>query len=311
MQRCNGHVALGIITLLCAIAMHFGLRSGNPLLTAGATVGVCYVMLRFAHASTAKQRAKTPVSRGADTLRQTMALVPEGAVLLDDGSTLNVERFFLDRFAVTNRQFYKFVAAGGYGQESLWQKAIWASVPTMVDSTGTAGPQFWKNGAFEAGQEDLPVVGVSWYEADAYARWLGKRLPNDVEWVKAAVWPVAISETEFRQRRYPWGDKMDPNRANLWKSGLNHIVPVYEFGEGMNVGGVYQLIGNVWEWTAAEYRGGDAAAAPMRSIRGGAFDTYFDDQAQCELHSGEDPLHRRHNVGFRCAVSDPDLKRQP
>jgi len=214
---------------------------------------------------------------------------------------------------VTNGQFYEFVASGGYQQTSLWEPSILPAVLDFVDRSGLPGPRYWQDGCFPAGEENHPVVGVSWYEASAYARWLGKRLPTDAEWVKAGSWPVPISPTTREQRRYPWGDGMDRGRANLWGSGPMRTVPVEDFTEGVSVGGVYQLIGNVWEWTSGNFRGidyGDGAVelpAPMKSIRGGAFDTYFDNQATCQFQSGENPLHRRHNIGFRCAVGVCDL----
>ncbi len=190
------------------------------------------------------------------------------------GCMAQVERFFLDRCPVTNRQYHAFVADGGYRQQSLWDQAAWARVAALVDLSGAPGPHYWNNGRFAPGEEDLPVVGVSWHEAAAYARWAGKRLPTDAEWVKAASWPVAVATGQCRQRRYPWGDAMEPRRANLWGYGPNCLVPVGEFPEGISVGGVSQLIGNVWEWIDGEIGGG---AASLRSIRGGAFDTFFDD----------------------------------
>jgi iron(II)-dependent oxidoreductase len=402
-QRCKTYCVLGTIALFCAINLHIGLRQGNPLLTAGGTIGLCYVMLRWAHASRAAQQAalaqlrrlrgipvvpkKTAAKalapaaakpakpedlaaqmivegrcalllrrqiavtlnqdlfrRALDALRQTMAMVTEGGVMLEDnpstadtvaaaavevdpsaadaadaaspyastpGRMVRVERFFLDRFPVTNRLYQQFVAAGGYQQKAFWDKAAWPMLPSLVDQSALPGPRFWNNGHCAPGEEDHPVVGVSWYEAAACARWLGKRLPSDAEWVKASSWPVAISETACRQRRYPWGDVMEPRRANLWGTGPNAIVPVHEFAEGMSVGGVYQLIGNVWEWTNGTWAGGGAGAAPAtaarKSIRGGAFDTFFDSQGDSQFQSSEDPLGRQHNIGFRCAVAAADL----
>ncbi|MBN2475726.1 MAG: SUMF1/EgtB/PvdO family nonheme iron enzyme [Pirellulales bacterium] len=267
-----------------------------------------------------------------ETLQEAMALVPDGEVVvgridqaLDDGKlnddeinsaqgrVVRVQRFFLDRYPVTNRQFYEFVAAGGYQQVSLWDRSIWPAVLDMVDRTGLPGPRFWQDGCFLSGEDDHPVVGVSWYEASAYARWIGTRLPSDAEWAKAGSWPVPLSATSRIQRKYPWGENMDRTRCNLWGSGPNRVVSVHEFAEGVSVGGVYQLTGNVWEWTSANFRAGDHPSGdlvlptPMKSIRGGAFDTYFDNQATCQFQSGESPLGRRHNIGFRCAVGVGDL----
>jgi len=275
--------------------------------------------------------------KALEALALDMALVPEGEVVLgqidealDDGRlepeeirrcrgrVVRVEPFFLDRYPVTNREFYEFVAGGGYQEISLWDPKIWPAVLELVDRTGAPGPRSWRDGCYAEGEEDLPVVGVNWFEAVAYARWLGKRLPSDAEWVKAGAWPVPLSAGDRQQRKYPWGNSMDRRRANLWGSGPGRIVPVTEFAEGVSVGGVYQLIGNVWEWTSSNFNPrnfstGDYAegelvlSSPMKSLRGGAFDTYFDNQATCQFQSGDNPLARRHNVSFRCAVGAGDL----
>jgi iron(II)-dependent oxidoreductase len=254
-------------------------------------------------------------------LGESMALVPDGDVELEEGDlprVIAVQRFFLDRYSVTNRQYYEFVAAGGYRQPALWDPTILPGVLEFVDLGGNPGPKYWQNGCYAEGEEKHPVVGVSWYEAAAYARWVGKRLPSDAEWVKAGAWPVRISSTTQVQRRYPWGDSMDRTSANLWGSGPACVVPVDQYPGGASAGGVYQLIGNVWEWTASNYGGASLPAdllpmsglrisTPLRSIRGGAFDTYFDNQASCQFQSGENPLNRRNNIGFRCAVGVCDL----
>ena len=265
-------------------------------------------------------------------LQQSMALVPDGEVVLgriddalDDGKldeeeiaahrgrVVAVDRFFLDRYPVTNRQFFEFVAAGGYEQATLWDESVLPAVLDFVDQTGRPGPRFWHRGCYPRGHEQHPVVGLSWHEAVAYARWVGKRLPTDAEWVKAAAWPIQLSSTTRLQRKYPWGETMDRKRANLWGSGPAATVPVQDFAGGISVGGVHHLIGNVWEWTSGNFRTGDhpegmlVLEVPMKSIRGGAFDTYFDNQATCQFQSGESMLARKHNVGFRCAVGVCDL----
>ena len=208
---------------------------------------------------------------------------------------------------------FEFVAAEGYRQTGLWDRTILPAMLDFVDMTGEPGPRFWKQGCYLEGLENHPVVGVSWHEAAAYARWVGKRLPTNAEWIKAASWPVPISESQRQQRRYPWGETMDRSRANLWGSGPERTVPVAEYVDGVSVGGVYQLIGNVWEWTNGNFRGVDGPAgelvfeSPMKSLRGGAFDTYFDSQATCEFQSGDSPLARKRNIGFRLAIGVRDL----
>lgn len=274
-----------------------------------------------------EQRAKAQ-----SALAQGMARVPAGKLTLGlahhegeedelaegassrTNAVVRVEEFLLDCFAVTNRQFQAFVEAGGYQQMAIWERHIWPAVKDFVDQTGRPGPRYWKNGRPLPGTEKHPVTGVCWYEAAAYARWVGKRLPTDAEWEKAASWPIQVSAHSFVQRRYPWGASMQRSRANIWGSGPGTTVPVDAFPEGVSVGGVHQLIGNVWEWTSDNFDAvvhdepGLLLPVPMKSIRGGAFDTYFPNQATCQFQSAESLLGRKHNIGFRCALSACDLQ---
>ncbi|REK10928.1 MAG: hypothetical protein DWQ37_15965 [Planctomycetota bacterium] len=270
-----------------------------------------------------KNLAPEQLSRTRAALSDNMCLVPEGQVMLRSGqgndkdaaetAMLHLEAYYLDRYPVTNAQFQHFVSAGGYEQMAIWDPEIWPALLDFVDLTGHPGPRYWRGGRFPRGEEKLPVVGVSWYEAVAYARWVGKRLPSDAEWVKAGSWPVSIEGHPLLQRRYPWGDAMDRTRANLWGSGPGKPVSVYEFQGGVSVGGVHQLIGNVWEWTAdalafePDAAEGASGQAKLKSMRGGAFDTYLDCQATCHFRSADTALARKHNIGFRCAINLRDL----
>ncbi len=269
--------------------------------------------------------------RAIQMLEDEMALVPTGDVglALQDASdfdpsrpeldlgahevVIRVESLYIDRYPVTNEQYQSFVDASGYEQSSIWHPEILPAVLDFVDASGQPGPRLWRDGRYLPGQSKHPVVGISWYEANAYSRWVGKRLATDAEWVKAGSWPVSLGGNTRRQRRFPWGQTMDRERANLWSSGIEGTVSVEEFAEGVSVGGVYQLIGNVWEWTSGDFTPAFEGSFDnddqdaMKNIRGGAFDTYFESQASCQFASGEHPLQRKHNIGFRCALGMCDL----
>lgn len=265
-------------------------------------------------------------------LDEEMALVPAGRVLLGqlaeqansacgwsdtdprlaERNLVEVEPLYLDRDCVTNEQYQKFVDSGGYEQPEFWEEEALPALLDFVDETGAPGPRFWSDGQYPPGEQRLPVVGVSWYEACAYARWAGKRLPTDAEWTKAGAWPVESAPGRVAQRRYPWGESFDMRRAHLYGSGVPGPVAVDEYPGGTSVGGIHQLIGNVWEWTATPLAQlGDPTlyvAETIKSIRGGAFDTYFENQATCHYQSGEHPLSRRPNIGFRLALPMSDLE---
>jgi iron(II)-dependent oxidoreductase len=272
------------------------------------------------------------IMRAVRQLDEAMALVPAGRVLLgqlaeQSNSTCSaadtdprlasrhlvaVAPVYLDRYCVTNEQFQQFVDAGGYEQLEFWHEEALPALLDFVDQTGVPGPRFWSDGQFQNGTQRLPVVGVSWYEAWAYARWVGKRLPTDAEWTKAGAWPVESAPGRIAQRRYPWGESFDVRRAHLYGSGHAGPVAVDDFPGGVSVGGIHQLIGNVWEWTTTPLAElGDPTlhvSESVISIRGGAFDTYFENQATCHYQSGEHPLSRRANIGFRLALPISDLE---
>jgi gamma-glutamyl hercynylcysteine S-oxide synthase len=249
-----------------------------------------------------------------------MAMVPAGVVhvVRSDGLNERVEvpGFYLDRCSVTNQQFQRFVNSGGYDNLEIWPQEVWPSLMRFTDRTGHPGPRDWERGKFPTGKAEHPIVGVCWYEALAYARWVGKRLPTAAEWQKAGGWPEHLSGGAGN--RYPWGDIFDPTRANLWATGLGQTVAVREFAKGATPNGIYQMTGNVWEWLddpldaiPCESKATLEAWTPLRRIVGGAFDTYFPAEATCHYVTGQPELDRRDNIGFRCCVPADRLRPRP
>ncbi|MFQ5489514.1 MAG: formylglycine-generating enzyme family protein [Phycisphaerae bacterium] len=248
-------------------------------------------------------------------LEKDMGLVPAGnaalATTLDDEpggpeQEFEIEPFLLALHPVTNARFQQFVDAGGYDNLALWPEATWPHLIELHDQTGNPGPRFWRQGRHDLRCADHPVVGISWYEANAYAKWVGLRLPTEAEWQMAASWRIKSEADVFR--RFPWGDAMDYECCNLWGTGLASIQPVDSLPKGCAPNGVQQLIGNTWEWTDGDFEVTDAdgqiivAEMPMKAVRGGAYDTYFETQATSTFRTGQILLSRTHNTGFRCAM---------
>ena len=227
---------------------------------------------------------------------------------------VNVPSFFLDRYPVTNGQFLAFMEDGGYANRAHWSEAGWA----FREAEHLEHPLFWRRaaggwerrrfGTWEALPPDEPVCHVCWYEADAYARWAGRRLPTEAEWEKAAAATPAGTV-----RRYPWGDgRPDRTRANLWPLG-GHPARVGAFPAGASAFGVEQMIGDVWEWTASDfqpYSGFRAFPYPEYSavffggdykvLRGGSW-AVAPEAIRNTFRNWDYPIRRQIFAGFRCA----------
>lgn len=160
--------------------------------------------------------------------------------------------FRIARAAVTNAEFAAFVEDDGYRRRELWNEAGWS----WREQERAWAPVYWdkRDGDWMQRCYDsvnplpphAPVIHVNWYEADAYCRWAGRRLPTEAEWEFAA----AANE----KRKYPWGDTpWDLGRANLF-GALGSCADVAAFGEGDSGWGCRQMFGNVWEWTSDWFR---------------------------------------------------------
>src|SRR6185503_13322619 len=168
--------------------------------------------------------------------------------------TVHVPAFEIDRTPVTNGAYLEFVEDGGYARRELWTDEGWA----WREDNAIERPLYWTgNGRVrsfdrtEPLDPDLPVMHVSWYEADAYARWRGARLPTEAEWEKAASWDEAAGE----KRRFPWGDERpDESVANLDQLGFGPA-PAGAYPDGASPYGVLGMAGDCWEWTSSEFGG--------------------------------------------------------
>ncbi|WP_448626040.1 ergothioneine biosynthesis protein EgtB [Geodermatophilus sp. URMC 64] len=228
------------------------LRSGPPLLGSGA-----------------------PLPPGRPGVAGTSVLVPGGEFVLgvdaaDEPFSLDNERpahrvdvpaFRIGRVPVTNAEYARFVADGGYATRRWWSDRGWAH---RVEA-GLQRPKFWglegtrtRFGIVEELPPDEPVQHVTFFEAEAYAAWAGAgtaawagaRLPTEVEWEKAAAWDPATG----RRRRFPWGSaEPTPALANLGGAALRPA-PVGAYPAGASAYGAEQLMGDVWEWTSSPFR---------------------------------------------------------
>ena len=220
------------------------LRSGPPLLDTG-----------------------TPLPPGRPDVTGTSVLVTGGEFVLGvdavtEPDSLDNERpahlvdvpaFRIGRVPVTNGEWRRFVEDGGYDNPRWWSRRGWAH---RIEA-GLRAPQFWNQdgtrtrfGHVESIPADEPVQHVTFFEAEAYAAWVGARLPTEAEWEKACAWDPAAGA----RRRYPWGaTEPDPTLANLGGDALRPA-PVGAYPAGASAYGVEQMLGDVWEWTASPLR---------------------------------------------------------
>lgn len=224
-----------------------------------------------------------------------MVLIPAGEFIMgsdgrlpDEGPQhkVTLPAFMIDIYEVTNLQYKAF-----------------------IDATGRKSPTHFKNRTYPKGKADHPVTFVSWDDADAYCQWAGKRLPTDQEWEKAA------RGTDGRW--FPWGNEFGLEHANTpqrWRElgAFGDTAPVGAFASGKSPYGLYDMSGNVWEWTASWYKAYPGNTTPSESygerykvLKGGSWwDCSF---YQCGIsapvfnRSFFSRKTRNDTFGFRCA----------
>ncbi|MEK7268081.1 MAG: formylglycine-generating enzyme family protein [Nitrospirota bacterium] len=199
--------------------------------------------------------------------------------------------YYIDKFEVTNGRYLEFVRATGHRP------------PQNVKDPSR---NLWQGGLIPESIADRPVINVDWYDADAYCKWAGKRLPTEAEWEKAA--------RGTDDRRFPWGN-VEPTHKHLnynqrWQ-GEKTLMPVGSYAAGKSPFGAYDMAGNVWEWVADWYDPLYYEQSPERNPKGPELGTHKvlrssgweveTPLVRSVTRVKSDPLNRNHSTGFRCA----------
>ncbi|OQY92240.1 MAG: hypothetical protein B6D41_08365 [Chloroflexi bacterium UTCFX4] len=244
--------------------------------------------------------------------------IPSGVLWMGDkrlrdaapAHQLELRAFAIGKYPVTNAEYAEFISARGYENETYWTALGWKWMRGRIGQT--ALPGFWNEPRLNRAR--YPVVGVSWHEAVAFCNWLSTQsdarycLPSEAEWEYAARGPN-------NARDFPWGEKFERGRANTAEAEFGGTTPVTHFPAGVSPFGVWDLAGNVFEWTLSKwgnnwqtlefaypYRADDGReeieGGGARVMRGGAwFNPYH--EASCAYRSRYLAGSRGSNIGFR------------
>ena len=223
--------------------------------------------------------------------------------------------FWIDVTPVTNGQFLDFVEAGGYQRRELWGAEGWR----WLEEADVVAPKHWAKASdvwmtrtmdlIRPLDPDRPVCHVCYYEAEAYARFAGKRLPTEAEWETAASWDPSTGSS----RAYPWGNEpWTPELANLDQTAFD-TAPVGAYPRNVSPIGSYGMIGDVWEWTASDFGGYPGFEAfpyseyseaffgsEYKVLRGGSWATR-PGAVRATFRNWDYPIRRQIFSGFRCA----------
>ncbi|MCI4433629.1 MAG: ergothioneine biosynthesis protein EgtB [Nitrosopumilus sp.] len=198
-----------------------------------------------------------------------------------------LENYKIDAFPVTNEQYLEFIEDGGYDTYKYWLSDGWEK----VKKNEWMSPMYWEKTVGQWKIRDFlgirklnpkePVCHVSYYEADAYCKWAGKRIPTEAEWEKAACW----NEEKQQKTIFPWGNEQPTEQnSNLLESYHWGCTEIGSYPNGRSPSGCHQMIGDVWEWTASEFTGypgfktgfeeyNDKWFTNQKVLRGGSFGT--------------------------------------
>lgn len=227
---------------------------------------------------------------------------------------VEIEPFWIDVHPVTNGEYLAFVEDGGYRRPDVWSGPGWS----WREEARLEAPEYWKRtgGGWSERfmnrvvvlEERRPVCHLCYWEADAYARWAGKRLPTEQEWEAAASWDPEAGQ----KHTYPWGEESPSQaRANL-DAVLFETTEVGSYPCGVSAIGCWDMLGNVWEWTSSDFRGypgyetfpypeysevffGDE----YKVLRGGSWATRFG-AIRNTFRNWDYPIRRQIFSGIRC-----------
>ena len=228
---------------------------------------LCYMLHQLPPANKVPpQKSKTNLP--ALPITKQMIKIPEGSATLGlprngrfgwdnefEANQVDVPAFAVDKYKVTNGQYLEFIDAGGYENRSLWSDADW----NWAKSEKISHPAFWKKSEgqwlYRTMFEEIPLpldwpVYISHAEASAYARSVGKSLPTEAQWHRAA-----YGTPEGNEREFPWGDVAADENSRLGNFDFASWdpTPVTAFPEGQSAFGVTDLLGNGWEWTSTVF----------------------------------------------------------
>jgi formylglycine-generating enzyme required for sulfatase activity len=253
---------------------------------------------------------------GVCTLEPDWCDVPAGSFLLGSSDqdeqadadekpqrTVDLPGFRIARYPVTNAQWQMFMDAGGYRERRWWSEAGWQA----KEERGWTEPRYRDDPRFNGNNQ--PVVGITWYEANTFCRWLSDALGYEVRLPSEAEWEQAARGSDGRI--YPWGNDWDANRANTAEGGIRMTTPVGCYPDGAGPSGALDMSGNVFEWTATPWTGNyeqsDSTARETEDgeafvRRGGAW-SYHQWSARCAYRYASRPSNRIYDLGLRvCAA---------
>ena len=217
--------------------------------------------------------------------------------------SVNLSGYYIGKYEVTRGEYRQFMNAGGYSNPAYWSSAgrNWKGSRTEPDYW--AAEQNWGSppGAFTQ-TDNHPVVGVNYYEAEAFCNWAGGHLPTEAQWEKAARW-------DGHPRVYPWGAAWDQQRCNNGYDSLYsgyQTAPVGSYPSSASPYGCIDMAGNVWEWVQDWYRSYPSSSTPFdytgacRVLRGGGWSN-SGSVIRCAFRGLNGPSGIWHGQGFRIA----------